>query len=215
LFQSDAEAANYKNSAGERLQPDAKAGDVRFRDTNGDGIIDEKDKTYQGSGFARVEYSLNMSVSYKNFDLSLFWQGVGGNKIYNGNRFELEGMDAGRNFLSTTLDAWKPQHTNTDMPRAVLGDPNGNARESTRFLENGAYLRLKLVQLGYTLPVKVLQKIKVNRLRVYLSAQNLITITKYSGLDPEVGNFSVLDTGVDRMLYPQNKRLLAGLQLTF
>jgi TonB-linked SusC/RagA family outer membrane protein len=215
LFQSDAEAANYKNSAGERLQPDAKAGDVRFRDTNGDGVIDEKDKTYQGSGFARVEYSLNMSVNYKNFDLSLFWQGVGGNKIYNGNRFELEGMDAGRNFLSTTLDAWTPQHTNTDMPRAVLGDPNGNARESTRFLENGAYLRLKLIQLGYTLPAKVLQKMKVNRLRVYLSAQNLVTITKYSGLDPEVGNFTVLDTGVDRMLYPQNKRLLAGLQLTF
>lgn len=215
LFQSDAEAANYKNAAGERLQPEAKAGDVKFRDTNGDGVIDENDKTYQGSGFAKYEYSLNMSVNYKNFDLSLFWQGVGGNKIYNGNRFELEGMEAGRNFLSTTLNAWTPQNTNTDMPRAVLGDPNGNARESTRFLENGAYLRLKLVQLGYTLPAKLLQKMKFNRLRVYVSAQNLFTITKYTGLDPEVGNFTALDTGVDRMLYPQNKRILAGLQLTF
>lgn len=215
LFQSDAEAANYKNAAGDPLQPDAVAGDVRFRDTNNDGVIDEKDKTYQGSGFAKYEYGFNIGVTFKNFDLSLFWQGVGGNKIYNGNRFELEGMDAGRNFLATTLSAWTPQKTNTAMPRAVLGDPNMNTRESTRFLENGAYLRLKLVQLGYTLPNDVLKKMKFSKLRVYLSGQNLVTFTKYTGLDPEVGTFSVLDTGVDRMLYPQNKRLLAGIQLTF
>lgn len=215
LFQSDAEAANYKNTAGDALQPEARAGDVRFRDANGDGLIDEDDKTYQGSGFAKYEYSLNMGVSFKNFDLSLFWQGVGGNKLYNGNRFELEGMDAGRNFLTSTLSAWTPQNTQTDMPRAVLGDPNRNARESTRFLENGAYLRLKLVQLGYTIPQDVLKKIKVSKLRVYLSGQNLLTLTKYSGLDPEVGTFSALDTGVDRMLYPQSKRVLAGVQLTF
>ncbi|MEQ7798628.1 TonB-dependent receptor [Pedobacter sp. ASV1-7] len=215
LFQTDAEAANYKNAAGDALQPEARAGDVRFRDANGDGVIDEDDKTYQGSGFAKYEYSLNMGVSFKNFDLSLFWQGVGGNKLYNGNRFELEGMDAGRNFLTSTLSAWTPQNTGTDMPRAVLGDPNRNARESTRFLESGAYLRLKLVQLGYTIPQDVLKKIKVSKLRVYLSGQNLLTLTKYSGLDPEVGTFSALDTGVDRMLYPQNKRVLAGVQLTF
>lgn len=215
LFQSDAEAANYKNAAGDPLQPDAVAGDVRFRDTNNDGVINEKDKTYQGSGFAKYEYGLNIGVSFKNFDLSLFWQGVGGNKIYNGNRFELEGMDAGRNFLATTLAAWTPQNTNTSMPRAVLGDPNLNTRESTRFLENGAYLRLKLVQLGYTLPNDVLKKMKFSKLRIYLSGQNLVTFTKYTGLDPEVGTFSALDTGVDRMLYPQNKRLLAGVQLTF
>ncbi|MNJ91553.1 Vitamin B12 transporter BtuB [compost metagenome] len=215
LFQSDAEAANYKNAAGDPLQPDAVAGDVRFRDTNNDGVINEKDKTYQGSGFAKYEYGLNIGVSFKNFDLSLFWQGVGGNKIYNGNRFELEGMDAGRNFLANTLTAWTPQNTNTSMPRAVLGDPNLNTRESTRFLENGAYLRLKLVQLGYTLPNDVLKKMKFSKLRIYLSGQNLVTFTKYTGLDPEVGTFSALDTGVDRMLYPQNKRLLAGVQLTF
>lgn len=215
LFQTDAEAASYKNAAGDLLQPNAVAGDVRFKDINGDGVIDEKDKTYQGSGFAKYEYSLNMGLNFKNFDLSLFWQGVGGNKIYNGNRFELEGMDAGRNFLTTTLNAWTPQNTSTDMPRAVLGDPNRNARESTRFLENGAYLRLKLVQLGYTLPNELLKKMKFAKLRVYLSGQNLLTLTKYSGLDPEIGVFGPLDTGVDRMMYPQNKRLLAGVQLTF
>lgn len=215
LFQSDAAAADYKNAAGDRLQPNAMAGDVRFRDTNNDGMIDEKDKTYQGSGFAKYEYGLNLGVTFKNFDLSLFWQGVAGNKIYNGNRFEMEGMDGGRNFLATTLSAWTPQNTNTTMPRAVLGDPNMNNRESTRFLENGGYLRLKLVQLGYTLPNEVLKKMKFSKLRVYLSGQNLVTFTKYTGLDPEVGTFNALDTGVDRMLYPQNKRLLAGVQLTF
>lgn len=215
IFQTDAEAAGYKNADGDALQPNAKAGDIRFRDANGDGLIDEKDKTYQGSGFAKFEYGLNMAASFKNFDLSLFWQGVGGNKIYNGNRFELEGMEAGRNFLNSTLNAWTPQNTNTDMPRAVLGDPNRNARESTRFLENGSYLRLKVVQLGYTFPQSLLKDIKVSRLRVYLSGQNLLTFTKYSGLDPEVGTFSALDTGVDRMLYPQNKRVMAGVQLTF
>ncbi|HEX7756126.1 MAG TPA: TonB-dependent receptor [Niabella sp.] len=214
IFQTDAEAAAYVNKDGERLQPDAKAGDIRFRDANGDGVIDENDKTYQGSGFPKLEYGLNIAVNYKYFDLTAFLQGVGGSKIYNGNRFELEGMDAGRNFLTTTLNAWTPQHTNTSMPRAVLGDPNGNTRESTRFLENGAYLRMKLLQLGYTLPAHMASVMKLNKMRVYVGAQNLFTITGYSGLDPEVGNFSVLNTGVDRILYPQNKKWMIGLQIS-
>lgn len=213
IFQSDAEAAAYTNKNGELLQPDAKAGDIKFRDVNGDGVIDEADKTYQGSGFPKFEYGFNVSGNYKNFDLTIFVQGVGGNKIYNGNRFEMEGMDAGRNFLATTLNAWTPQNTHTDMPRAVLGDPNGNNRESTRFLEDGSYLRLKMLQIGYSVPASAFQTIGLTRLRIYVGAQNLFTITNYSGLDPEVGRFSVLDTGVDRMMYPQNKRFLVGLQV--
>ncbi len=214
IFQSDAEAEAYVNKDGDRLQPDAKAGDIKFRDANGDGVIDESDKTYQGSGFPKLEYGLNINANYRNFDLTVFFQGVSGNKIYNGNRFELEGMDAGRNFLATTLNAWTPQNTNTSMPRAVLGDPNGNTRESTRFLENGAYMRLKLLQIGYTLPASVTNTLKINRLRAYVGAQNLLTITKYTGLDPEVGNFNALNTGVDRILYPQNRRLIVGLQVS-
>ncbi|MCD2424802.1 TonB-dependent receptor [Niabella pedocola] len=213
IFQSDAEAAAYVNKDGERLQADAKAGDVKFLDTNGDGVIDEKDKTYQGSGFPKMEYGLNLSVGYKSFDLTAFFQGVSGNKIYNGYRFELEGMDAGRNFLTTALNAWTPQNTHTTVPRAVLGDPNGNNRESTRFLENGSYLRMKLLQLGYSLPATAARFARLNRLRIYVAAQNLFTITKYSALDPEVGVFNPLNTGVDRALYPQNKRWLVGLQI--
>lgn len=214
IFQSDAEAEAYTNKDGDMLQPDAKAGDIKFRDANGDGVIDESDKTYQGTGFPKIEYGLNIAANYKSFDLTIFIQGVGGNKIYNGNRFEMEGMDAGRNFLSTTLNAWTSQNTNTSMPRAVLGDPNGNNRESTRFLESGAYLRMKMVQVGYTFPYDVLKKIYVKKLRIYVGAQNMFNITKYSGLDPEVGNFNVLNTGVDRMMYPQNKKWIAGLQIS-
>lgn len=214
IFQTDAEAAAYVNKNGDRLQPEAEAGDIRFRDVNGDGVIDEGDKSYQGSGFPKWEYGFNVAANYKGFDFTVFFQGVGGNKIYNGNRFELEGMDAGRNFLATTLNAWTPQNTNTTVPRAVLGDPNGNARESTRFLENGAYLRMKLLQIGYSLPAGIANAIKVNRVRAYVGAQNLLTITNYSGLDPEVGRFSVLNTGVDRILYPQNKKWIVGLQVS-
>jgi TonB-linked SusC/RagA family outer membrane protein len=215
IFQSDADAANYKSKSGDRLQPAAKAGDIRFRDANGDGVIDDNDKTYQGSGFPTLEYGFNVSLNYKGIDLVLFLQGVSGNKVYNGNRFELEGMDAGRNFLSTTLKAWTPQNTNTDMPRAVLGDPNRNARESTRFLENGNYLRMKTMQLGYTFPESLLSRYKIQKVRVYASGQNLLTFTKYSGLDPEVGRTSVLNTGMDRMQYPQNKKVMLGVQLSF
>ncbi|RBL89651.1 TonB-dependent receptor [Chitinophaga flava] len=215
IFQSDAEVAAYKNSKGELLQPDAKAGDIRFKDTNGDGVIDNNDKTYQGSAFPKIEYGLNMSVAWKGFDLQLFWQGVGGNKLYNGNKYELQGMDAGRNFDVSTLNAWTPQNTNTNVPRAVLGDPNNNNRESTRFLESGSYLRLKMLSLGYSFSPKLLQQAKVSRLRLYVSAQNILTFTKYSGPDPEIGRTDVLNNGLDRMMYPQNKVLMAGAQLEF
>ncbi|HVI48686.1 MAG TPA: TonB-dependent receptor [Chitinophaga sp.] len=215
IFQSDAEAANYKNSKGEQLQPNAKAGDMRFKDSNGDGVIDDADKTYQGSAFPKVEYGINMSVGYKGFDLQLFWQGVGGNKLYNGNKYELQGMDAGRNFDVSTLNAWTPQHTDTDVPRAILGDPNNNNRESTRFLESGSYLRLKTLQLGYAFSAHLLERYKISRLRLYVSAQNLVTITRYSGPDPEIGRTDVLNNGLDRWMYPQNKTFMGGLQLEF
>ncbi|MCW3464644.1 SusC/RagA family TonB-linked outer membrane protein [Chitinophaga nivalis] len=215
IFQSDEEAANYKNANGVAYQPDAKAGDIRFIDSNGDGIINAKDKTYKGSGFPKLEYGLNMNFSYKGFDLQLFWQGVAGNKIYNGNKYEQQGMDAGRNFDVSTLRAWTPDNRNTDVPRAVLGDPNGNTRESTRFLEKGDYLRLKTLQLGYAFAPHLLQRASINRLRIYASAQNLLTFTKYSGMDPEVGRAEVLNTGLDLWMYPQNKVFMAGLQLEF
>lgn len=219
IFQSQAEIDAHSVN-GELIQPDAQPGDIRFIDQNGDGVIDPDDATYQGSAIPKYEYSLNLNGDYKGFDLNIFFQGVGGNYIYNGNDFTLMSMDTGRNFRQSTLNAWTPDSPNTNVPRAVLGDPNKNNRASTRFLEDGSYLRLKTIQLGYSLQRNALDKLGMSRLRFYLSGQNLWTVTNYSGLDPEVavtygGSNAILSRGVDRSLYPQYKSVILGVQLQF
>lgn len=215
IFQSDAEAEGYVNDRGERLQPKAKAGDIRFKDANGDGVIDEEDKEYCGTGIPKFETNLNFSAAYKGFDLSFSLSGVFGHKIYNGNRYFYESMNAPINMLSTVANAWTPTNTNTDVPRAVNGDPNGNSRESERFLENGAFVRLRQAQIGYTLPVSLLKKVKIEKLRFYISGDNLFTITGYSGVDPEFSTSSPLNSGVDRYIYPFTRSYTVGAQLTF
>lgn len=214
IFQSDAEAAAYVNDKGERLQPDATAGDIRFVDVNKDGVIDADDKVYSGSGIPKVEANLSFSGAYKGFDLSFQLGSAWGHKLYNVNRLYYEGMDAGRNYFTTTLNAWTPDNTNTDMPRAVLGDPNNNTRESDRFLENGNFVRLRQLQLGYTLPQAIAKKCFLEKCRIYVSGENLFTITGYSGIDPEFSS-SILDTGVDSFVYPFTRSYVVGLQVTF
>lgn len=214
LFQSDAEAAAYVNKDGERLQPDAKGGDIRFKDMNGDGVIDAGDKVYSGSGIPKVEANLSFSGAYKGFDLSFQLGSAWGHKLYNANRIFTEGMEAGANQLETTLNAWTPDNTNTDMPRAVLGDPNNNTRESTRYLENGNFVRLRQLQLGYTFPTNWMKKMFIEKCRLYVSGENLFTITKYSGNDPEFSS-SILSTGVDSFVYPFTRSYVVGLQVTF
>lgn len=214
LFQSDAEAAAYVNKDGERLQPDAKAGDIRFKDLNGDGVIDANDKEYCGSGIPKVEANLSFSGAYKGFDLSFQLGSAWGAKLYNANRLYYEAMDAGINQFTTTKDAWTPQNTDTDMPRAVLGDPNQNTRESDRFLENGNFVRMRQLQLGYTLPSALAKKAYLEKCRIYISGENLFTITKYSGIDPEFSS-DILDTGVDSFVYPFTRSYVIGLQVTF
>ncbi|WP_086478170.1 SusC/RagA family TonB-linked outer membrane protein [Arenibacter amylolyticus] len=213
IFQNQAEVDAH-SVAGNLIQPDAAPGDIRFIDQNGDGIINSEDETYQGTAIPKYEYSLNLSANYKGFDFNVFFQGVGGNKIYNGNDFRLLSMDTGRNFRTATLNSWTPSNTNTDMPRAVLGDPNQNNRASTRFLQDGDYLRLKTIQLGYSFPESLIDNTFINRLRLYATGQNLLTFTKYDGLDPEVGG-SILSRGIDINLYPKYKSVILGLQLQF
>ncbi|MEO5788066.1 SusC/RagA family TonB-linked outer membrane protein, partial [Gelidibacter sp.] len=208
IFQTQAEVDAHG------AQPDAAPGDIRFVDQNGDGEIDSKDETYQGTAIPKYEYSLSLSADYKGFDFNIFFQGVGGNKIYNGNDFRLLSLDTGRNFRAEAVNAWTPSNTNTDIPRAILGDPNRNSRASTRFLEKGDYLRIKTIQLGYSLPANVLETLAVDKFRVYLTGQNLFTFTNYSGLDPEVGG-SVLSRGIDINLYPKYKSLIFGVQFGF
>jgi TonB-linked SusC/RagA family outer membrane protein len=215
IFQSNEEVAAHKNSDGDLLQENAKAGDIRFIDTNNDGSIDEADKVYSGSGIPDFNYSLSLNASYEGFDFSCMFYGVSGNKLYNGNRYYLENMSAGQNFLASTANAWTESNKNTNMPRAVLGDPNLNNRESDRFLENASFLRLKNVELGYSLPKSVLTKLGVSKLRIFVNAQNVFTITDYSGTDPELGRADVKNIGIDRSFYPLTKSYYGGIQLSF
>ena len=214
IFQSMDEVNAHKNSKGELLQPNAKPGDIRFKDMDGNGVIDEGDKVYSGTGIAKVEANLNLSASYKGLDFSAVIGSAFGNKIYNGNQYYYEGMNSAHNFLSTTLNAWTPTNTNTKVPRAIYGDPNDNTRESTRFLENGDFVRLRQIQVGYTLPKAWVKQVYCDRIRFYVSAENLFTITGYSGANPEF-SMGVLNSGIDRFTYPFSRSYTVGAQVTF
>ncbi len=215
IFQTDAEAGDYKNSQGVAYQPNAEAGDIRFVDTNGDGTIDEADKVFCGSGIPKVEANINLSMSYKGFDLSAVLSSAWGFKIYNGNKYFYEGMNSGSNFLRSSLNAWTPENRNTSIPRAIYQDPNGNMRESDRFLEKGDFVRLRQLQIGYTMPEKLLAKVYIERVRFYVSGENLFTITGYDGIDPEFSRANVLNTGIDKLIYPFTRSYTVGVQLTF
>lgn len=215
IFQSMDEVNAHVNDKGELLQPDAKPGDIRFVDTDKNGVINEEDKVYCGSGMPKLEANINLSFEYNNFDLSAIISSSVGRKIYNGNRYLYEGMNSVSNFLKSTLNAWTPDNTDTDVPRAVYQDPNNNTRESDRFLENGDFIRLRQIQLGYTFPKKLISKIYVDKLRFYVSCDNLFTITNYSGVDPEFSRSSVLNNGIDKLIYPFTRSFTVGAQLTF
>jgi len=217
IFQSQADVDKHaKQTAG------TAAGDIAFKDLNGDGVIDAQDRTFLGSYIPKATYSLNLGASYKNFDLSVFLYSVQGNKIYNDARVITEGMIRFFNAGTQVLNAWTPTNTNTNIPRAISGDPNGNSRTSDRFLEDGSYFRMKNIILSYSIPGSTLQSVTkgvVSNFRIYVSAQNLLTITNYTGYDPEVGNrtptSSYLTNGIDFAVYPQPKTYSIGIQASF
>lgn len=186
------------------------AGDMRFKDVNSDGKIDDSDRTFLGNPNPTMYFGMNNNFSFKGLDLSVFFQGVSGNDIYNANRISLEGMAVAQNQTTAVLKRWNGEGTSNTMPRAVFNDPNKNTRVSNRFIEDGSYVRLKNVTLGYTLPKSLSQKAKLTTARIYLSGQNLLTITNYSGFDPEVGV-----NGIDLSVYPVTRTLSAGINLTF
>lgn len=217
IFQSQDEINAYKDKNGNLIQPYARPGDIKFLDANGDGIISSADRVHMGSPFPKFEYGIGFNLSAYHFDLNVYMQGVSGNKIYNGVRQDMEGMNLEYNYAKTTLQAWTPEHP-TNMPRAVIDDPNLNAQTSSRFLESGSYFRMKTLQLGYTLPESVNATLNTNSLRAYISADNLFTITKYSGFNPDLGRTgTILDRGVDygHVAYPLARVLSAGIQLSF
>ena len=184
-FNSQEEVDAYAKD-GKKIQPAAEPGDIKFVDANNDGVINDDDRVFQGSPFPDFTFALNGNMRYKNFDLSIGLQGVLGNKIYNATRQTLEDVTKGSNFLASCLDYWTPENKNASHPRLTWDDPNRNTRaESDRYLENGSYLRLRSVQLGYTFP-QTWFKGAIQHARVYINAENLFTITSYSGYSPDV-----------------------------
>jgi TonB-linked SusC/RagA family outer membrane protein len=200
-------------------QPNSpKPGDIRFVDVNSDGKIDASDRTIIGNPNPKFTGGITNTLAYKGIELSFFFQSSYGNDIYNQNRQTIEGMNGPYNQTTAVLNRWTPTNTNTNIPRAVTGDPNGNAsRVSDRFIEDGSYLRLKNLTLGYTLPSGLLQPAHISNIRVYVTGQNLITWTKYSGYDPEVSAdpFSSTAFGRDLGVYPQARTYTVGLNASF
>jgi TonB-linked SusC/RagA family outer membrane protein len=198
---------------------DISPGDLKFRDLDGDGELTINDQTFIGSPIPDFEYGLNMNGSYKGFDLSLFFQGVAGNEIWNGRKFE--GIFARNgNKLAIVTDAWTPQNTNTDIPRPTSIDPGVNRRESEFYVEDGSYFRLRNLSLGYTLPNTLVETIGLSKTRLYLNMENVFVLDNYSGFFPEIGrNISrgggLFNRGVDENTYPVPRTFILGVQVNF
>jgi TonB-linked SusC/RagA family outer membrane protein len=212
IFQNQNEVFSYINSDGELLQGNAVPGDVRFVDVNGDGIINEDDRTFIGKPTPDWTFGFNSSVNYKNFDFSFMFIGVAGVELFNGmQRQDLRFT----NRPTSILDRWTGEGTSNKIPRYTWIDVNNNYRVSDLYIESGAFLRLRNIQLGYSVPKSLLDKIGASVWRFYISAENLLTFTNYTGSDPEIGAISSFDIGIDRAVYPHARTFRFGTSLTF
>lgn len=210
IFQNQAEINAYTNSNGGLIQPSAVPGDFRWVDKNGDGTITAADKTFLGSALPKLTFGFTFNLDYKGFDVMMFAQGVAGNKIFQG----LRRLDvANANYSTEALSRWTGEGTSNDFPRLSTSDDNGNFTNMSDFyLEDGDYLRLKIAQLGYSLPSDVIGKIGLQKVRLYVMAENLVTLTKYTGYDPEIGGDVF---GIDRGYYPQARTFFLGANIQF
>jgi TonB-linked SusC/RagA family outer membrane protein len=212
LFQSNAEAKAYVNAKGEVYQPNAVAGDIKFKDVNADGVINNSDRVVLGSPFPKTTFSLNMNFKYKGFDMNVFFSGAAGNSVFNAVKHTgLNGSFPGYNLLAESKNAWSPSNTNTSIPVLSSTDNNNNfGRISDFYIEDASFVRLRNLSIGFTVKDQWLNG--KAKLRFFISAQNLFTITKYSGMDPEVGlnNF-----GMDLGKYPLSRIYMTGVNATF
>ena len=215
IFNSWGEVQSYTNDEGNLIQPNAVPGDIKFKDINGDGDINEDDKTMIGNPHPKWSFSLSSTLKYKNFDLNLFFNGRAGVDTYFGAyRTDLNMNNKPEFFYE---EAWTTQNTSADFPRKTVDDANRNFSHNSMFVFDGSFIRLQSAELGYTLPEKLTSKVKVEKLRVYISGQNLFLLTKYPG-DPEVGNtggYGGSSIGVDRGLYPRSRILSIGANVNF
>ncbi|HEU4788571.1 MAG TPA: TonB-dependent receptor, partial [Flavobacterium sp.] len=210
IFQNDAEIAAYTNASGGLIQPNARPGDFRWVDTDGNGSITDDDKQFLGSNIPKYTFGLTLNLSYKNFDFMAFAQGAAGNQIFQG----LRRLDVGNaNYQTEALSRWTGEGTSNDFPRLTNDDTNGNfGKMSNFYLEDGDYVRLKLIQFGYSLPTNTVSQIGASKVRFYLTGENLFTLTKYTGYDPEIGGGVF---GIDKGIYPQARTFMLGVNLQF
>jgi hypothetical protein len=214
LFQTDAEAAAYVDKDGNRIQPNAKAGDLKFIDQNGDGKINDDDRVQMGAYFPKLTYALTAGFSYKNLSFSMMLQGVGGIKLFNGWKYTLlSDADMNVNRSQEILNAWSPTNTSSTIPRLTNVDSNSNfGTTSDWYLEDASYLRIKNINLAYSLDKTLASFLKDRKsaLLLYMSIDNLYTFTKYTGMDPEIGG-----AGLDRGRYPLARIVSFGIKLTY
>jgi hypothetical protein len=220
IFQNETDillSASQKSFGG---QP--HPGDVKYKDQNGDSRIDNEDKVHMGSSIPKLIAGINLSANYKAFDLSVFFQGTYGNKIYSQVNQDIEGFYRGFTVTQRYFDErWTGEGTSDTQPRASWSTKSNNATPSSRFLEDGSYIRLKNLQLGYTIPAKALETIGLAQTRFYISGTNLLTFTKYSGLDPEMTvsdnskNEGDRAAGIDWGTYPSAMTVMLGIDITF
>lgn len=226
LYQMDGIFQNTAEIIGSAYQGNyIRPGDVKFKDVNEDGVINEKDRTFLGSAIPKYTFGATGNAEYRNFDLSVFFQGTYGNKLYLQVNQDIEGFYRAFNVTQRVYDErWHGEGTSNTMPRVSWLGSSNNKTPSSRFLEDGSYVRLKNVQVGYTLPSKVINRFHINSLRVYLTGQNLWTFTKYTGLDPEMNTSDNLNgekyrgdvaAGIDWGTYPSAKSFIFGVNLNF
>ncbi|WP_083257223.1 SusC/RagA family TonB-linked outer membrane protein [Arcticibacter eurypsychrophilus] len=214
LFQNTNDVSNYKNSQGVVVQPGAMPGDIRFKDNNDDGAITNADKVVVGSPWADYEMGLNFGASYKGFEFTMDWFGSFGSTVFNGPKSVLNMFSDNSNYLAG-VQPWTPENPNTDVPRAYYGSTINSRGDTDRWLEDGSFARLKYIGISYNIPKKLMSKISFSNAQITLSAQNLITITKYTGLDPEFSNSSIFEKGYDFGAFPNLRTVSLGLQFGF
>ncbi len=212
IFQSQEEVFSHLSSTGDVLQPRAEPGDIRFVDINQDGVINSDDITNIGSPWPDHIIGFTLNADYKGFDFTAVLSAQLGHDIYR--TYERSDITY-TNYQTFWLNRWTPENPGNTYPRLVSNDPNNNQRPSDFYVEDGSFLRLRNLQIGYNLPSRLLNKIKLQGLRIYLSANNLFTVTNYSGFDPEIGTTGwILDTGIDKGFYPSNRTIGAGIKVT-
>jgi TonB-linked SusC/RagA family outer membrane protein len=217
IFQNQAEIDNYVDKDGNKIQPNAKPGDFKFEKLGKGGALnDDEDRTFIGDPNPDLIFGFNVGVKYRDFDLSMYFQGTAGNDIYNTSRGALAIAGLQNALADAYTKAWTKEGDNATYPRMTNQDTNNNYRVSSFYVEDGSYLRLQNIQLGYNIPQSLCKKWNVfSSCRIYASAQNLFTITGYSGLDPEIGVDNALNTGVDETRYPTCRTFTLGINLQF